>query len=47
MVCLLSILHVGHYIEMKLNLDEMDLTAVASKAAYAEIKAYVKEHSDL
>lgn len=32
---------------MKLNLDEMDLTAAEKKATYQEIKDYVLEHSGL
>ena len=32
---------------MEINLDEMDLTAAESKATYEEIKAYVKEQTDL
>ncbi len=46
-VCLLSKPNVEHHIEMELNLDEMDLTAVESKATYGEIKAYVKEQTGL
>ena len=44
-VCLLSKLHAGHHIEVKENLDEMDLTAAESKATYEEIKEYVREHT--
>jgi len=32
---------------VKLNLDEMDLTAAEKKATYQEIKDYVLEHSGL
>lgn len=32
---------------MKLNLDEMDLTAAEKKATYQQIKDYVLEHSGL
>jgi len=46
-VCLLSKLHVEHHIEVDVNLDEMDLTKVESKATYAEIKEYVLEHTGL
>lgn len=46
-VCLLSKLHVDHHIEVDLNLDEMDLTTVESKATYEEIKEYVKEKTGL
>ena len=45
-VCLLSKLHEAkHHVNVKLDMDEMDLTAAESKATYAEIKDYVlKEH---
>ena len=46
-VCLLSKLNVEHHIEVEINLDEMDLTKVESKATYEEIKEYVLEHSGL
>lgn len=46
-VCLLSKLNVEHYIEVELDMDEMDLTKVESKATYEEIKAYVLEHTGL
>mgnify|MGYP001025579279 CR=1 FL=1 len=46
-VCLLSKLNVEHHIEVEVSLDEMDLTAVESKATYEEIKDYVLEHSEL
>lgn len=46
-VCLLSKLNVNHHIEVELNLDEMDLTKVESKATYEEIKEYVLEHNGL
>lgn len=36
-----------HHIEVNLNLDEMDLTAVESKATYNKIKAYVLEKHGL
>ena len=42
-VCLLSKLKVGQYIEVDLDLGEMDLTSAESKATYEEIKAYVLE----
>ena len=46
-VCLLSKLHEAkHYVNVKLDMDEMDLTAAESKAAYEEIKKYVAEHND-
>ena len=46
-VVLLSKLNAKQYIEMELNLDELDLTAAESKATYEEIKAYVLEHTGL
>ena len=42
-VCLLSKLNVKHHIEVEITMDELDLTAVESKATYDEIKAYVLE----
>ena len=42
-VCLLSKLKVGQYIEVDLDLGELDLTAAESKASYEEIKTYVLE----
>ncbi len=42
-VVLLSKLNAKQHIEVELNLDELDLTAVESKATYDEIKAYVLE----
>lgn len=46
-VCLLSKLHEAkHHVNVKLDMDEMDLTAAESKATYEEIKAYVAEHND-
>ncbi len=44
---LLSKLKVEHYIEVDLDLDEMDLTSAETKASYREIKEYVQEHFDL
>ena len=46
-VVLLSKLNAEQHIEVELNLDEMDLTAVEKKATYQEIKDYVLEHSGL
>ena len=46
-VALLSKLNVDHYIEVELNMDELDLTSSESKATYEEIKAYVLENSGL
>ncbi len=40
-VCLLSKLHVYQHIEVELQMDELNLTAVESKATYEEIKDYV------
>ena len=44
-VCLLSKLHEAKH-HVKLDMDEMDLTAAESKATYEEIKKYVAEHND-
>ena len=46
-VCLLSKLHEAkHHVNVRLDMDEMDLTATESKATYEEIKKYVAEHND-
>lgn len=46
-VCLLSKLHEAkHHVNVKLDMDEMDLTAAESKVTYEEIKSYVAEHHD-
>ena len=46
-VVLLSQLHEAkHHVNVKLDMDEMDLTSAESKATYEEIKAYVDEHND-
>ena len=46
-VCLLSKLHEAkHHVNVKLDMDEMDLTAAESKATYEEIKKYVAKHND-
>ena len=46
-VCLLSKLHeVKHHVNVRLDMDELDLTSAESKATYEEIKAYVAEHND-
>lgn len=46
-VCLLSKLHEAkHHVNVKLDMDEMDLTAEESKATYEEIKKYVAEYND-
>ena len=46
-VVLLSKLNTKQHIEVELNLDELDLTSVESKATYDEIKAYVLEKHGL
>lgn len=45
-VCLLSKLDVDQHIKVKLEMDELDLTASESKATYEEIKSYVKDKFD-
>ena len=46
-VCLLSKLHEAkHHVNVRLDMDELDLTSAESKAAYEEIKKYVSEHND-
>ena len=46
-VCLLSKLHEAkHHVNVRIDMDEMDLTAAESKATYEEIKKYVSEHND-
>ena len=42
-VLLLTKLHVERYIEVDVNMEELDVTAAESKATYDEIKAYVLE----
>ena len=44
---LLSKLKVEHYIEVDLDLDELDLTSAETKASYREVKEYVQEHFGL
>ena len=44
---LLSKLHAKQHIEVKLNLDELDLTAAESKSTYEEVKESVLEHTGL
>lgn len=47
MVCLLSKLHEAkHHVNVRLDMDELDLTAAESKTTYEEIKKYVAEHND-
>ena len=46
-VCLLSKLHEAkHHVNVRLAIEELDLTAAESKATYEEIKSYVAEHHD-
>ena len=46
-VCLLSKLHEAkHHVNVRLDMDEMDLTAAESKATYEEIKKYVAEYNN-
>lgn len=46
-VCLLSKLHEAkHHVNVRIDMDEMDLTAAESKATYEEIKKYVSEYND-
>ena len=46
-VCLLSKLHEAkHYVNVTVEMDEMDITSAESKATYEEIKKYVAEHND-
>ena len=47
-VCLLSKLHEAkHHVNVKLDMDEMDITSAESKATYEEIKKYVLEETGL
>ena len=44
-VCLLSKLHEAkHHINVKVDLDELDLTSAEAKATYKEIEEWVQEH---
>ena len=44
---LLSKLHEAkHHVNVRLDMDELDLTAAESKATYEEIRKYVAEHYD-
>ena len=46
-VCLLSKLHEAkHHVNVRLDVDELDLTSAESKATYEEIKKYMAEHYD-
>ena len=47
-VCLLSKLHEAkHHVDIKLNMDELDITSAESKATYEEIKGYVLQKTGL
>ena len=47
-VCLLSKLHEAkHHVNVRLDMDELDLTAAEKKATYEEIREYVFEHTGL
>lgn len=47
-VCLLSKLHEAkHHVNVKLDMDEMDITSAESKATYEKIKKYVLEETGL
>lgn len=44
-VCLLSKLHeANHHINVKVDMDELDLTSAEAKATYKEIEEWVQEH---
>ena len=44
-VCLLSKLHEAkHHVNVRLDMDELDITSAESKTTYDEIKKYVAEH---
>ena len=46
-VCLLSKLHEAkHHVNVRLDMDELDVTSAESKATYEEIKSYVAEHNE-
>ena len=46
-VCLLSKLHEAkHHVNVRLDMDELDITSAESKAIYEEIKSYVAEHNE-
>ena len=46
-VCALSKLDIHQKITVDLKMDELDVTAVETKATYEEIREYVKEHTGL
>ena len=35
-----------HYVNVTVDMDEMDITSAESKATYEKIKKYVAEHND-
>ena len=44
-VCLLSKLHEAkHHINVKVDMDELDITSAEAKATYKEIEEWVQEH---
>lgn len=46
-VCLLSKHHeVKHHVNVRLDMDELDITSAESKATYEEIKSYVAKHNE-
>ena len=46
-VCLLSKLYEAkHHVNVRLDMDELDITSAESKATYEEIKSYVAEHNE-
>ena len=46
-VCLLYKLHEAkHHVNVRLDMDELDITSAESKATYEEIKSYVAEHNE-
>lgn len=45
-VVLLSQRKADDYVEVELELDELDATSAETKATYEEIKKYVAEHND-
>ena len=45
-VVLLSQQKADDYLEVEIDLDELDATSAETKATYEEIKKYVAEHND-
>ena len=35
-----------HHVNVRLDMDELDVTSAESKATYEEIKSYVAEHNE-